>query len=85
VLTVEPDTVITFVNVDATAHLEWHSRSFDSGDLPPGARANVKLVFPGTYSFSDVFHPGLTGSIVVRPDHIIQRCSAAAGCLDMVE
>ena len=72
VLTVLAGTVVDVVNRATEAHsvtsVDGAPAAFDTGLLPEGGRAQLRLTVPGTYAFVCSRHPELMrGSIVVRP------------------
>src|SRR3954470_12513810 len=67
-LTVSRAARITVTNHDSTAHPATadDGRSFDTGDIDPGAAATVTLSKAGTYKFHCTIHPFMHGTLVVR-------------------
>jgi plastocyanin len=67
-LTVDPGGRITITNRDGTAHTVTadNGRSFDTGNIDPGAAATVTLSKAGTYAFHCTIHPFMHGTFVVR-------------------
>lgn len=66
VLTVEPGTVVTWLNSDRAPHavtgIGWGtSESFD-----PGERISHRFDTPGTHPYQCYLHPGMAGAIVVE-------------------
>ncbi|RME65112.1 MAG: hypothetical protein D6790_02305, partial [Caldilineae bacterium] len=82
VLTVAPNTVIQFTNMDAVVHsstsitptAEYQpsaaqlksSDAWDSGLLNPGESYKRKLTSEGTYTYVDATNPAVTGTIIVQ-------------------
>jgi plastocyanin len=56
---------VTFVDKDEIAHTATAEGVFDSGTLRRGGRFDFKATKAGTFSYVCVFHPGMTGKIVV--------------------
>jgi plastocyanin len=67
VLRVKPGDKVTFVNRDQLQHtVTGTSFRFGSLDtLEPGQSATFKFVTNGVYAYSCIFHPGMTGAVVV--------------------
>lgn len=60
------DTVV-WKNDDVVPHtVTARGKSFDSGDLAPGASWSYKATRRGTYSYHCDYHPGMNGRLVVR-------------------
>jgi plastocyanin len=66
-LTVSRGARITVANHDGTAHTATadDGRSFDTGNIDPGAAATVTLSKAGTYKFHCTIHPFMHGTLVV--------------------
>ena len=66
-ITVKQGAGITVANHDTTAHTATadDGRSFDTGDIAPGASATVTLSKPGTYKYHCSIHPFMHGTLVV--------------------
>jgi len=67
-LTVRRGARITVTNRDSTAHTATadDGRSFDTGNIDPGAAATVTLSKAGTYKFHCTIHPFMHGTLVIR-------------------
>jgi plastocyanin len=67
VIRVKPGDKVTFVNRDQVQHtVTGTSFRFGSPDtLEPGQSATFKFVTNGVYAYSCIFHPGMTGAVVV--------------------
>lgn len=64
---IAPGTTVTWTNQDATPHTATAAdNSFDSGRIDAGRTHGVTFAEPGTYSYACTYHPGMTGTIVVR-------------------
>jgi plastocyanin len=64
-LTVDVGESVTFVNTHSDEHTATGS-GFDTGIIPEGGTATVKLDEPGTFAYACQIHPEMTGSVVVR-------------------
>jgi hypothetical protein len=57
---------IEWLNKDSSRHrLVSDTQQFDSGDVDPGAAANVVLTLPGRYPYHCTIHPRMVGLIIV--------------------
>lgn len=57
---------VRWFNDDAVPHtVTAAGRSWDSGNLPPGSSFERRFDAPGTYPYVCLYHPWMTGSIVV--------------------
>jgi plastocyanin len=66
-LTITAGETVRWFNDDDLPHtVTATDRSWDSGNLPPGASYERRFDAPGTYSYLCVYHPGMTGTIEVR-------------------
>jgi plastocyanin len=66
-LLVPPGTTVIWTNAGVAPHTV--SGDFaDSGTLEPGQTFSFTFTEPGTYPYRCLFHPGMTGEIVVDPD-----------------
>ena len=67
VLTVSVGDVVTWMNAGAVPHSVTASdRSFDSGYLPSGQAFAWTASAAGTYNYVCIFHPWMTGTVVVQ-------------------
>jgi hypothetical protein len=58
--------VIEWLNNDSSTHrLVSDTQQFDSGDINPGAKANVVFTLPGPYAYHCAIHPSMVGKIFV--------------------
>lgn len=65
-LTVAPGATVRWFNDDALPHtVTATDGSWDSGNLAPGASFERGYDLPGTYPYLCLYHPGMTGTIVV--------------------
>jgi plastocyanin len=65
-LTVPAGTTVTWVNNDEDGHTTTSDTGlWDSSELAPGATFAFTFTDPGTYPYSCLDHPGMTGAIVV--------------------
>jgi plastocyanin len=59
-------TTVAWTNDDAVQHtVTAIDRSFDSGNIAPGATWQYTFTKPGTYQFFCVVHPFMKGVVVV--------------------
>jgi plastocyanin len=59
-------TTVAWTNNDAVEHtVTAIDRSFDSGNMAPGATWQYTFTKPGTYQFFCVVHPFMKGVVVV--------------------
>jgi plastocyanin len=67
-LTVHRGTKITVANHDSTAHTATadDGKSFDTGNIDPGATATITLAKAGTFKFHCSIHPFMHGTLVVK-------------------
>jgi plastocyanin len=67
-VTVRHGKAVTIANHDTTAHTATadDGRSFDTGDIDPGASKTVTVSKPGTYKFHCTIHPFMHGTLVVK-------------------
>ena len=66
-LTVQPGTVVRFVNDDGEAHtVTAVDKSFDSTGLDTGSAWSYRFAKPGHYAFFCALHPYMKGTVVVR-------------------
>jgi plastocyanin len=56
---------VSFVDKDEIAHTATAEGVFDSGTLRQGATFDFTATKPGTFNYVCIFHPGMTGKIVV--------------------
>lgn len=59
--------VVTWTNLDGTAHTATSVGVWDTGSMPYGASRSITFTTPGTYLYYCVFHSIMFGSIVVVP------------------
>lgn len=57
-----------FVNEDSGVHTATSDTAgaFNTGDIAPGAAAQVTLTTPGTYAYHCIYHPWMQGTVVVK-------------------
>jgi plastocyanin len=67
VLRVKPGDSVTFVNRDEMQHTVTGTGGVFGGydALTPGKSATYKFATDGVYAYSCIFHPGMTGAVVV--------------------
>jgi plastocyanin len=67
-LVVKRGAQIVVTNRDSTAHTATadDGRSFDTGDIAPGASGMVRLPNPGRYTYHCTIHPFMHGTLVVK-------------------
>jgi plastocyanin len=66
-LEVPAGTTVEWTNGGQVVHtVTAEDRSFDSGNIEPGARRSITFSRPGTYSYHCTPHPFMRGVIVVR-------------------
>lgn len=68
-ITVDKGTVVTFHNTGGAIHTGTSDNggiAFDSGDIAPGATADVHLDAPGVYTYHCRYHSQMTATIVVN-------------------
>lgn len=63
-VTIAPGDTITFVNRDDKDHTATGG-DWDTGTLAPGDEAQVTFDQPGEFAYACMFHPEMTGTIVV--------------------
>ena len=64
--TVKVGTTVTWLNNDTATHtITENNGLFGSGPLPPGATFSYTFIQPGTYQYSCLYHPWMTGKVVV--------------------
>jgi plastocyanin len=74
-ITVPPNTVITWTNIDNTAHTVTSGSPsenntgtvFDSGMIGPGGTYSFIFMSSGTYDYFCSIHPWMTGEVIVTP------------------
>ena len=60
-------TTVAWTNDDAVQHtVTAVDRSFDSGNMAPGATWPHAFTKPGTYQFFCVVHPFMKGTVIVE-------------------
>lgn len=72
-ITVQPNTVITWTNIDNTVHTVTSvvpsdndtGTAFDSDMINPGATYSFIFMKPGTYDYFCSIHPWMTGEVIV--------------------
>ncbi len=72
-ITVPPNTVITWTNIDNTVHTVTSGApsdnntgtAFDSDMINPGATYSFIFMKPGTYDYFCSIHPWMTGEVIV--------------------
>ncbi|KAI8318184.1 Cupredoxin [Martensiomyces pterosporus] len=65
-LTISSGSTVTWFNNDNEAHIVVSSSDiFNSGTISPGGTYSFTFADAGTYSYSDVLHPTMTGVIIV--------------------
>lgn len=58
---------VTWVNDDNSPHtVTSDSASFSSGNLAPGDTFSFTFTTPGTYTYHCVYHPWMTGTVIVK-------------------
>ena len=68
-LTIAVGTTVTWTNSDPVPHTATATddpRTFDSGNLPPGASYSYTFTEPGTIRYVCIYHPNMVGTIVVE-------------------
>jgi plastocyanin len=67
VLRVKPGDSVTFINRDQMQHTVTGTAGLFGSytGLTPGESATYKFVTNGVYAYSCIFHPGMTGAVVV--------------------
>ncbi|MGI0087650.1 MAG: cupredoxin domain-containing protein [Nitrosotalea sp.] len=73
IVTVSPKTVITWTNMDDTAHTVTSGApsenntgtAFDSNMIGSGATYSFMFISPGTYDYFCSIHPWMTGEVIV--------------------
>ena len=73
IITVPPNTVITWTNTDSTVHTVTSGvpsdnntgTVFDSDMINPGATYSFIFMKPGTYDYFCSIHPWMTGEVIV--------------------
>lgn len=61
------NTTVVFVNDDTVTHTVTASdQSFDSKDIGPGKTWQTTFTKPGTYRYTCIYHPGMSGKITVH-------------------
>ena len=66
VILVPVGTTVEWTNSGAVAHTVTSDASlFDSGTLNPGDSWDYRFDTPGTYTYHCVFHPNMTGTVIV--------------------
>jgi plastocyanin len=66
-LEIAPGTTVEWTNNDAVVHtVTAIDRSFDSGNIAPGATWRYTFTKPGTYQFFCVVHPFMKGGVTVK-------------------
>jgi len=58
---------VTFVDQDAIAHTATAEGTFDSGILRQGERFDFTATKAGTFHYVCSFHPGMAGTVTVKP------------------
>jgi hypothetical protein len=67
-ITVPLGSTITWHNLDPIAHTSTSDTPmWDSGSMAQGQAFSFTFNTPGVYSYHCTFHPGMTGTITVRP------------------
>lgn len=74
-ITVQPNTVISWINIDNTAHTVTSGSPsendtgvvFDSDMIGPGGTYSFIFISSGTYDYFCSIHPWMTGEVVVAP------------------
>ncbi|MDE1872621.1 MAG: cupredoxin domain-containing protein [Thaumarchaeota archaeon] len=72
-ITVPPKTVISWTNIDSTAHTVTSGtpsgnntgEGFDSGTIGPGGTYSFIFISSGTYDYFCSIHPWMTGEVIV--------------------
>jgi plastocyanin len=67
-ITVAQGARVTVSNDDGTAHTATadDGKSFDTGDVAPGASAPISVAKAGTYPYHCTIHPFMHGTLTVR-------------------
>jgi plastocyanin len=66
-LTIAPGTTVTWTNDDTVPHtVTAADRSFDSGNMPPGATFSHTFMTAGTIDYLCQYHAGMKATIVVK-------------------
>jgi plastocyanin len=61
------NSTLTWVNNDSSPHtVTADDGSFSSGNIAPGASFSFTLTTPGTYKYHCVYHPWMTGTVIVK-------------------
>jgi plastocyanin len=67
IVNVHPGDRIVWVNRDLVVHTATQTRGlFDSKDIQPQASWSVVAGPPGTYAYDCLFHPTMSGKVVVQ-------------------
>ena len=73
VLTIQPGSVVEWVNIDLDEHGVVRGGSWDSGVLRTGERYTIKLENAGAFEYKDGEHAVNTGTIVVSAKSLANR------------
>ncbi len=66
-LNVAAGTTVTWRNADVTGHtVTGQGKMFDSGSLLRGATFSYTFTQNGTFEYDCVFHPSMTGKVIVK-------------------
>lgn len=61
------NSTVTWVNQDTAIHtVTATDKSFDSGDIKPGASFTFTFTTPGTYTYGCIYHAWMKGTVVVE-------------------
>jgi len=61
------NSTVTWVNNDIAPHtVTANDASFDSGNVSPGQSFTFTFTTPGTYQYHCVYHPWMTGTVIVK-------------------
>jgi plastocyanin len=84
VVTVSPGDTVEFKNADLVPHnvTERKARRFDSGMISPNTSWKYLAEQPGKFGYHCIYHPDMTGSIIVG-DAADPTASRDAGALEV--
>lgn len=58
---------VTWTNNDIAVHtVTANDKSFDSGDIAPGASFSFTFTTPGTYPYHCIYHSWMSGTVIVK-------------------
>ncbi|MGI0047181.1 MAG: cupredoxin domain-containing protein [Nitrosotalea sp.] len=84
VITVSPNTMVTWTNIDSTTHTVTSGEPsenvtdvmFDSDQIAPAATYSYMFMSPGTYDYFCSIHPWMTGQIIVSASTVTTTSSS---------